>query len=391
MEKDLKKLLEDYVQNRCTEEERLQLEMWFARIGEIRKGHVPDDETVRRIMDNIQRSPQFAGKSQHSTKLVRLMRNPFYVAASIAVVFFFLGALFFRTHVNTPDLTVQETAVIDIQPAGDKAFLTLSNGEKIALSQVDTGVFAKQGPTRIIKNGMGEITYATGKIEPRVQGSSDNTIETPRGGQFQITLPDGSKAWLNASSSITFPVPFDPNERRVEVSGEVYFDVAKATKDPVTGAFKRIPFVVETSGQHIEVLGTQFNVQAYTDEVLQRVTLLSGSVRVHHLNSGNHIVLKPGQQAQTGDHIEVLSADMEREMAWKNGDFVFRSEMLSSILRDVSRWYAVDVECPQDIAHIRFNGMVSRNKPLSSVIEMMEATGKVKLILKGRRLIAKSK
>jgi len=270
----------------------------------------------------------------------------------------------------------------EILPGGEKALLTLADGSVISLSDTPAGKLALQGGLQVKKTGEGEIVYSTDKGKLPLSAAI-NTIVTPRGGQYRVTLPDGTKAWLNAASSLSYPLQFAKNERRVKMTGEVYFEVAKATQP---NSMERVPFYVETDKQEVQVLGTHFNVNAYPDEDAVKTTLIEGSVRVQGHN-GKTALLQPGQQALLAEHIRVEEADIKQQLAWKNGDFIFRGETLESALRQVSRWYDVDVECPSHLGKLRFNGMISRAQPLSMIIEMIQLTKKAKVIVKERRLI----
>jgi len=219
----------------------------------------------------------------------------------------------------------------------------------------------------------------------RIASTAMNKIATNRGNQYQIILPDGSKAFLNANSTLTYPLKFSENERHVHMTGEVYFEIAKIETE--MGGGKRIPFYVETANQKIEVLGTHFNVNAYDDEPYTTTTLLEGSVRVSSKKRNESVLLKPGQRALLNEALRVENVDISQEVAWINGDFVFKGEELVSLLRKVSRWYNVDVACPERLEKLKFDGMVSRSQPLSTIIDMLQTTGKVKLTLNGRRLI----
>lgn len=269
-----------------------------------------------------------------------------------------------------------------IQPGADQALLTLADGSTIALSEVENGKIALQSGVQIEKTDDGNIVYRAAANQ--LATSTFNTIATPRGGQYQVTLPDGSKAWLNAASSLSYPVQFAATERRVKMTGEVYFEVAKQTRK---GSTERVPFFVETSRQTIQVLGTQFNVNAYADEPAVRTTLLEGSVRIQAEGGAGSVLLKPGQEAVLTDAFRVSSVDADQQVAWKTGDFIFQGESLDRILRQLARWYDVEVSCPQELHGLRFNGMVSRLKPLATVIAIIQSTNKVKITLEGRRLI----
>jgi len=275
----------------------------------------------------------------------------------------------------------------NISPGSQKASLTLADGSVVSLSEVAVGTtVALQGGIRVEKNKEGDIVYHANADHQPVSGAQ-NTVSTPKGGHFKVTLPDGSIAWLNAASSIRYPLQFAANERRISMTGEVYFEIAKKELTDQLGRKRKLPFYVETNQQEIQVLGTHFNVNAYTDEPYTATTLTEGSVKVTALESGETALLKPGQQAQLAKGIAINNVDTEQFIAWINGDFVFRGEELQGVLRKVARWYDVEFDCPQDLAKLRFNGMVSRSQPLSTIIETLQSTKKIKVILKERRII----
>ncbi|WP_343563983.1 FecR domain-containing protein [Sphingobacterium sp.] len=271
----------------------------------------------------------------------------------------------------------------DITPGSEKAILKLSDGSMISLSDAANGKLVDQAGVNVLKTAAGEIVYtAAGKA---AASKAFNSISTPNGGQYRVTLPDGSKAWLNAASSLTYPTEFDQNERRVKMTGEVYFEIAKVSNEKK----ERIPFFVETDKQLIQVLGTTFNVNAYTNEPQDCTTLVEGSVRLLVKGNGQSELLKPGQQALVGKNMQLTAADMQQNLAWVNGYFIFRREELGSILRKIARWYDVTVECPPELSTMKFTGKVSRSQSLSAVADMIASVNKVKLEIKERRIIVK--
>jgi transmembrane sensor len=258
-------------------------------------------------------------------------------------------------------------------PAGNKAMLTLSDGSRIELDSATNGTFAIQGNTQVIKKSDGQIAY---------NGKSDevmyNTLSNPKGSNVvSLTLADGSKVWLNAESSLTFPVAFPGEERKVEITGEAYFEVAH-------DANKK--FIVTKGTTTVQVLGTHFNVNAYDDENSIKVTLLEGSVKVENVN--NKVIIKPGEQAQVGkdNGIKVVNdLDIQQVIAWQKGLFEFNHADLASIMRQVSRWYDVEVIYDGKITEGKFGGGLSKSLPLSAVLKLMEANG-VKFQLEGKVL-----
>ncbi|TKC06829.1 DUF4974 domain-containing protein [Pedobacter polaris] len=311
-----------------------------------------------------------------------VLRFPVWMKVAAAVLILAgTTLLLYHYHYQTKGSELAQN-VEDVLPGGNKAMLTLADGSVVSLSDEPNGKLALQDGLEVAKTKEGEITYSSAK---KNSGSSYaiNTIATPRGGQYRVILPDGTKAWLNAASTLSYPLRFQKEGRKVKMTGEVYFEVAKAIN---SGTGRRIPFLVETSKQRVQVLGTHFNVKAYPDEPDVRTTLLEGSVKIVSGN-GQAALLHPGQLAVLTGHIEVASADIDRELAWKNGDFIFRGETLESALRQVARWYNVEVECPEKLGRLRFNGMISRKQPLSTIVDMIQLTKLAKVTIKGRRLI----
>ncbi|MEO8415455.1 MAG: FecR domain-containing protein, partial [Ginsengibacter sp.] len=240
------------------------------------------------------------------------------------------------------------------------------------------GTLAVQGNVKIIKQSTGKISYA-GTENGEV---SYNTLSVPRGSKpLSLTLSDGSQVWINVGSSLTYPTAFTGNERRVKISGEAYFEVAHNAGKP---------FVVQHDGVTVSVLGTHFNVNTYEDETDERITLLEGSVRVDK-SSVSHL-LKPGQQARINNNnnndIKVMNdVNIDEVMAWKNGKFIFDENMdIAAIMRQVSRWYNVDIEYEGTITQ-RFWGSISKDVNVSQVLKILEATGGVKFKVEGNKII----
>lgn len=315
--------------------------------------------------------------ADHRTKRFRFDRTRYIAAAILVGLILLAGTYWFRTG-NHQELAQQE----DILPGSHKARLTLADGSVISLNDARNGTIATQSGVRVEKDAEDNIRYkANGN--PEAMPSAINTIATPNGGQYRVTLPDGSVAMLNAASSLSYPVQFSDKERRVKMTGEVYFEIEKK---PVPGGKGNVPFFVETAGQEVQVLGTHFNINAYSNETAIRTTLVEGSVKIRS-NTGQSALLKPGQQAVLAKQLDVQQADIQQQLAWVNGDFVFRGETLESILRQVERWYDVKVEYPPHIGKMRFNGMVSRSQPLSAIVKMIQATKKATVTVKKRRFI----
>jgi transmembrane sensor len=254
--------------------------------------------------------------------------------------------------------------------------LTLADGSQIMLDSAANGVLAQQGNTNIVKQQDGQLSYNSKGIPEAA--IAYNTLTTPPGGQYKLTLPDGSKVWLNAASSIKYPTAFIGNTRQVETTGEVYFEIAKDASKP---------FKVLQNEMEVEVLGTHFNINGYIDEAVFRTTLLEGSIKIT-TPKGNDI-LKPGQQAQvqkTGVVKIINDADLEETMAWKDGNFYFENSDIYTVMRQIARWYDVDVTYKGTVSK-HFLGTISRNVNLSQVLSMLQQTGEVKFKIEGRKVI----
>ena len=302
------------------------------------------------------------------SRIRRLVRR----AMTAAAVVLLLVGLFRLWRTYRAESPVQ-APVVEVAPGGNKAVLTLAGGQKIILDSSAAGVLAVQGNTHVEKRGDGQLAYEAG-VKEEATAPLYNSLTTPRGGQYQVTLPDGTKAWLNAASSLTYPTAFTGNSRTVEMTGEAYFEVAHD---------KKRPFAVKVGGQIIEDIGTHFNVNSYTDEPAQVTTLLEGALRV-----GGHL-LRPGEKATVtgaGD-IRVEQGDPDQAVAWKNGLFHFTDAGLQTVMRQLSRWYNVDVTYEGNIPPRQFTGMIGRSLTLDQVLKGLAKERVHYRIEEGNRLI----
>lgn len=257
-------------------------------------------------------------------------------------------------HIETP-------AGPDILPGTNGAILTLGNGRRIVLDSAGSGVLATEGGTEVVQGESGVKYHGH---ETHIQETIYNTVQTPRGRQFRLVLADGTAVWLNAASSIRFPTAFHGRERRVEISGEAYFEVAKQAGSS---------FVVACRGMEVRVLGTHFNLQAYEDEATMETTLLEGSVKV--AAAGQERMLKPGEQSLVSEGGEIKiqhEVNTDAIMAWKNGYFSFDQTNLYAVMRQLARWYDVEIEYEGRIPDRRFGGEISRNSKASEVLRILE-------------------
>ncbi|MBS0027180.1 FecR family protein [Chitinophaga sp. 22321] len=270
----------------------------------------------------------------------------------------------------------RQVAKGEILPGRNRAILTLTDGSNIELDSAAKGTLTRQGASAVMKMNNGQLAYNL--VNNTAADVAYNTVTTPRGGQYQVVLPDGTKVWLNAASSLYFPTSFTGKERIVKVTGEAYFEVARKEDQP---------FKVLTQGMEVKVLGTHFNVNAYADETAINTTLIEGKVMVSH--QGKNVLINPGQQAQVAEGIRVIQhADIETLMAWKDGRFSYNNMDLKTIMRQISRWYDVDVIFEDKIAD-SYSMEMSRDVPLSKLLQFMELSGGAHFVINERKVIVR--
>lgn len=376
MEESFKALLHRYNQGLCSPEEQAMVEAWYQQM-EAPQLHALSDAQLNEL-----NTP----KSIITHKRSKL--RPVYKWMSVAAALLLVASavLYFnKSTERSPNIAPVSSVANDVQPGANKAILTLADGSQISLDQSARGKLAEQGDVTIQKTESGELVYAQAeKSNAQASASMFNTVSTPRGGHYHLVLADGTQVWLNAASSLKYPTAFKGQSREVEVSGEAYFEVAHNPSKP---------FRVVSTGQTLEVLGTHFNLNAYADEPVAVTTLLEGAVRVWGQRGEGAALLKPGQQSalSSGQKIKVSQADTEAAIDWKEGDFIFENQSLSSIMRKVSRWYDVDVNYDQASSEaLTFSGVVSRTRKLSAVLKMLERTGTVRFHVTGKQVIVTS-
>lgn len=276
----------------------------------------------------------------------------------------------------------QLTTMADAAPGGSKALLTLADGRKIELNDLSAGEIVSQSGIQIKKTEDGQLVYTLAEQAGTGGKKQDapveyNTVSTPKGGQYQVNLPDGSKVWLNSMSSLKFPTSFQGIERKVELTGEAYFEISSFFKNNV-----RLPFKVLSGtargGQQVDVLGTHFNISNYGNESSAKTTLVEGRVSITNLKTNAVNLLSPGQQAiLSGENSRITRADLEEALAWKNGNFMFNNLGLADIMKELERWYDVKVDY-SNIPDTRYHGSISKNVSISQVLNMLELTGRVR-------------
>lgn len=405
MDKEVKRerairLMEAYLENNLTTAE-------YAELWEILSGHF-EDEHFRSVLtafwentafNQVVIPPEVWDKNflllkeqlenkntlQRQKTIVRRLYR-FKWAAAVLLLVSTGFTLFFILNRKQPasiaaDKKIPPAQLSETVSIKDKAFLTLADGTHILLDSTTTGTIAKQGKTRVIKQNVQELVY-----QPEGNNTNQlmyNTLTTARGGTYKLTLADGTKVWLNAASSIKFPASFNGKDRRVAISGEVYFEVAK---DP-SRRFKVSVVPKPTAGEmEIEVTGTRFNINSYSNENAVRTALLEGSVRLNTVS--NTRVLKPGQQASyftTGEVNVANKTDIEETVAWKDGNFQFDNTDISYVMRQLERWYDINVSYTGNI-NKHFSGTIPRSTSLLKVLDILQRTGEVKFEVEGNKI-----
>jgi len=375
---EIKSFLEKYARGLHSEEEHQRFIEWTqsASVAEVEaileeyRMLMPsgaseiDTRLVSSIESAIDQHEMIRGSDRNSGKIVSWRK--FYKPVAAAVFLLIAGSIvyyFLQPHQRS-DLANQTPAASknELVPGTNKAILTLSNNSIVILDDAHNGKVAQQGNAVVTKLANGQLVYQS--MDERSGETVYNTLTTPRGGQFKLTLPDGSDVWLNAASSITYPTAFTGNERKVEITGEAYFEIAHDANKP---------FKVGLNGMEVKVLGTHFNINGYNDESNVKTTLLEGSIS---LSKGNATtMLRPGQQAQlagNGKLNVIEQVDVEQVIAWKNGYFSFNRADLRSVMRQIARWYDVDIKYEGKIPERQFGGKIDRNSKASEVLKVLE-------------------
>jgi transmembrane sensor len=377
-------LYEKCASGNCTEAEKGLLEEYEDDffLNSIPFGEDEESEMTERIYRRLLRNMRPENRSRSINWFQR-----YRLEAVAAMIFMFLGSGLYYFYLKDPGRLFvsgnESTFGHDIRPGTNKAVLTLSDGSQLPLNNAVYGIVARQGNARLRKLKDGQLVYDLSETSsvPYVEDTNQalyNSITTPRNGEYQLLLPDGTKVWLNAESSLRFPAVFTGSERRVELSGEAYFEVAKN---------REMPFRVIAGKTEIEVLGTHFNVNAYKEGV--KTTLLEGSVKLK--KDGDEILLQPGQSGIRSEHgaftVEDELSDVEEVVDWKNGYFIFQDENIRSIMEKAARWYDVEVEYLGDTEDKNFWGKVSRYENISELLKNLELTGTIHFKIEGRKII----
>jgi transmembrane sensor len=384
---NLNELYERFLRNECNPAEISRLiELFDAAdyyaLQEIVRKHLDDPSSTMLSQNDNQHLYDriFNNLKEHTkpAKPVRALWTKLSAAAGLILLVASASLFWYYKNTSKPVIALHYMHK-DVKPGGNRAYLTLSDGKQINLSDMNSGRIGSDGGNDILQAVNGEISYVDGHATAERVRASINTLRTPNGGHYRVILPDGTKVWLNAASQLRYPANFGGlKQRKIDLTGEAYFEVAK---DPVH------PFVVQTDDQQVRVLGTHFNVNAYHDDGGSKTTLLEGSIHARGTHAG--VILLPGQQVSTirNGRLKVDPADQELAVAWKNDQFMFESEPIRILMKTLARWYNVEVVYGKNVPDIRFNGAVSRFENISEVLKILESTGKIHFQLDGRKVL----
>lgn len=380
----LSTLITRYLNEELSEEETARL--WET----LREGHGEEawkeallallqDKDKHGHADTERMEQIYASIRPADTPVVPVRRRWIYpAAAAVILAVIVASAALWRSRGPQPRLAGHPAAAVhEVTPGSNKAMLTLADGSTITLDSAGNGALAQQGNVQVVQVNNGQLAYqasgshAAGAVQY-------NTLAIPRGGQFRVTLPDGTNVWINAASTLRYPTAFTGTDRTVELTGEAYFEVAKMPEKP---------FHVKVRNMDVQVLGTDFNVMAYTEEASMQTTLLEGAVKVH--TAGAQTALRPGQQLrmeQTGRLSVVDNVNTDEIIAWKNGYFQFNHEKLPGVMRQIARWYDVDIAYDGNIPDREFGGKISRNSSIEEVLRILELS-KVHFRIEKKKII----
>lgn len=386
-----RELIEKYRNGTLAPAEKAVLESWYLHLAQ-KESEPVDAGSLESHLDEVWNTLPVNNKVEQ-TRSEKVMSVLWRLTAAASIVLILgLGAYFLYNGKNTTP-AARTVFPTDVAPGASKAVLTLADGAEIILDSIINGQLAQEGSTSIVKTNPGEVVYKpSGEAAGRDNELAYNTITTPKAGQFQVKLPDGTRVWLNAESFIRFPTAFDDRERVVEIRGEVYFEVAKMKIGE-----RKVPFKVLAGKQLVEVLGTRFNINSYQDEGKIKTTLLEGSIKVHVFgNASAGVLLHPGQQSELAaagkantdnkQAFDVKTVNAGAVVAWKDGFFRFDNVGLPELMRQLSRWYDMDVVYRAPAGDHEFVGQIERSAPLSKVLKILEM-GDVHFRVEGKTII----
>ncbi|NLR82470.1 FecR family protein [Chitinophaga eiseniae] len=385
-------IIEKYLRGEANEEETRLVNDWFYSFD---ASVEPADEALAALREEIGKKIQHRLNQSIDLTIKRQQERHTRVLQFAAAAAILLGVgWYFLVQRSRQAPLIAKVAEKGNAVGNSKATLILANGKAIALDSTADGPIDSKNGMQIIKPEDGKVTYVPIQQSSPSSAVVYNTIITPKSGQYSVTLSDGTKVWLNAASSLRYPVPFSGSLREVELSGEGYFEVATA----MSAEGSKIPFIVSVrhaglpNDMKVKVLGTKFNVMAYSDEGTIETSLVEGKVETAY--SSNNALLSPGLQStleKTTLGFKVSRADLQRALAWKNGEFRFSRMDIKGIMRQVTRWYDVSVEYQGNVDHIYLSGVFSRQNDIRQMLDILEATGTVHFQLTGNKIIVSTK
>lgn len=367
------KLYQKYIAGKCNADEVRQLFDYKDGFRLIEAKETVEDEALKtKIRNRI-------AKEITATRTIKL----WYKYAAAAIIIIAASVTFYL--INKPDNNRKQDTVI-LKPYkkqmvltdSSAVMLTLSNGSVISLNNAQNGLLTAEGASQINKTANNEVEYKAADNWDYMSATI-NKLYVPKGTQYKLTLSDGTKVWLNANSTLYYPSAFRGLERSVELSGEAYFEVAKNEK---------MPFIVKTKTTQTRVLGTHFNISAYNDDDFEKTTLAEGAVKV--FKGQNTVLLKPGQQSiaeNSHGEIAIKQADLQKVLAWKEGYFLFKEDNIRDVMKQIARWYNMDIVYQTTGDGKVFGGIYSKSKGVEELLKGLELTGLVKFKIEGRRII----
>jgi transmembrane sensor len=379
-------LVVKYMQDNLSPQEQAELDTWLQEDSEnyLLMEEMMDDNKLGKSLSELQSYDHDAAfqrlneRISNTTPVIRKKSFKARYEAAAALLVLTAGAYWLYSEKNTaPPAITQQTDLDSILPGGKKAILTLSDGTTIELNNQHQGIIAKDGDNIIEQSQPGRLNYSAVK-RGHDTATAEHTLTVPRRGEYSIALGDGTVVWLNASSTLRFPVPFREEERRVKLIGEGYFQVANNPSRP---------FVVEVDSVEVRALGTEFNITAYPEDKKLGAALVQGLISISHKDKEH--LLKPGNIAEINQHgkLRIKQADIEELTAWKNGEFIFHNTPFFHLMNQFARWYDIEVSYPEGIPPINFTGGLQRADGIYHVIHLLELTGEVRFTIEGRKVM----
>jgi ferric-dicitrate binding protein FerR (iron transport regulator) len=381
------------MQNKLTVDERRELDAWLQEHGDnfLLYEELMDEDKLGNDLNELytydhnqafERLAQRIPPPEVTGKRLYFRIGWVMVAA---VLLFVAGGIAYFALLNKADKPIPKSVVVvaqkkspGVQPDSKKAVLILADGSTIVLNDMNDGNIAQQGNVGVHKNQNGLLEYKLSGVPAKT--TSLNTLRTPRGGEYQVVLEDGTRIWLNAASTLQFPVLFNTNERRVVLTGEAYFEVASVLASK-TGQKKS--FIVNVDNMEVQAIGTSFNISAYQEDDRSQTTVVEGLVKVNRNNKSN--LLTPGKKLIASDStFTVEEADVKQETAWRSGEFVFRNTSLKMVMNELARWYDMDVAYDAGVPILHYSGEIQREQDVTKALQMLEYTGGVTFTISKR-------